>query len=128
LRVHPGQTLILAGEPLPRRSAAGGANASNTQRVTIISARVDALVTDAEYTPTSSVPQTNAVAYDAAEVGDVDNDAGLPAAAPRPSSVMASRAYSAYASSSRSAAFGGASAYARTQDLSERHPIIDTYA
>jgi hypothetical protein len=139
VRVHPGQTLILAGEALPRRSAAGqnlgstslsgrsSSNAINPQRLGIISAHLDALVTDAEYTATSSVTQPTAVAYDIGDVDDATDEAGLPATATRPSSLATSRAYSWYASSSRGG-FGGASAYARTQDLSDRHPIIDTYA
>jgi hypothetical protein len=134
MRVHPGQTLILAGDPLPKRSAAASngitsvssRNSPNSQRVTYFSARFDAVVTDAEFTPSANVPDTNEVANDATDVGD--NDAALPATLPKTSSALTSRPYSAYASSSRGSSFGGANAYARTQDLSERHPIIDTYA
>lgn len=137
MRIHPDrQTLILAGEPLPKRNAAAsgtaavsGRNTANSQRVTYFGARfnavvTDAEVTDAEYTPSAHVADTNVVAYDAS---DVSNDAALPATTPK-TSFMTSHAYSSYASSNRGSAFGGASAYARTQDLSERHPIIDTYA
>lgn len=137
MRIHPDrQTLILAGEPLPKRNAtAAGStsvsarNSANSQRVTYISARFDAVVTDAEvtdaeYTPSAHVPDTNIVAY---EASDVSNEAALPATTPK-TSFMTSHAYSSYASSNRGGAFGGANAYARTQDLSERHPIIDTYA
>jgi hypothetical protein len=102
-----------------------GPAAQNSQRVTVISARVEAVVTQREYTPS-----TNTVAYDAiddAEFQDV-SASSLPATTGRPSTTVATRAYSSYAASSRGTAFGGASAYARTQDLSERHPIIDTYA
>ena len=139
MRVHPGQTLILAGEPLPRRGAVGsndntivsarnGSNISTAQRASIFGTRADALVTDAEYTPSAAVSDTDVVPYDAADVGDVGTATALPTTTPKTSSLMSSRAYSAFASSSRGSSFGGASAYARTQDLSERHPIIDTYA
>lgn len=139
MRVHPGQTLILAGELLPRRNVGGsssntvvagrnGSTLSNTQRASLFSARAEPEVTDAEYTPSVSVSDADVVADDAADVSDVNDTTALPVATPKNSSLMASRAYSSYASSSRGSSFGGASAYARTQDLSERHPIIDTYA
>ena len=54
--------------------------------------------------------------------------AALPTTTGKPSTAVATRAYTSNAPSSRGTAFGGASAYARTQDLTERHPIIDTYA
>jgi len=132
LRIHPDrQTLILAGEMSPRRNAA--ALNAGAQRVTVISARVDAVVTQ-HYS-------ANGVADDPiadADFNDVSSPA-LPAKSGKASSAVTRPAYSAdsaasvytasaYASANRSTAFGGASAYARTQDLSERHPIIDTYA
>lgn len=131
MRIHPDrQTLILAGEPLPRRNAVSAANSSNSQRLNSLSTRfgsvvTDAEVTDAEYTPSTSGTDTNIVAY---EPSDVSTDSSLPATTSRTSTVTTSRPYSSYAASGRGSAFGGANAYARTQDLSERHPIIDTYA
>ncbi len=125
MRVTPHQqTLILAGEVSPRRSVAAP-SAQSTQRVTIISARVAAVVTENEYTPSAST-----IAYDSvddAEFKDVSASA-LPAATGKPSTSGATRGYSSYVTSQRATGSGGASAYARTQDLSERHPIIDTYA
>jgi len=132
LRIHPDrQTLILAGEAAPRRSVA----ASSAQRVTVISARVDAVVTQTDYRP-----DTSGAAYDPIDDADFKDLSlpTLPATSGKPSSAVTRPAYSAnapsaytasaYGFTSRATALGGASAYARTQDLSERHPIIDTYA
>jgi hypothetical protein len=127
VRVTPDrQTLILAGETPPRRGVAGPSfddfesqSGASSQSVTIISARVNAsmIVTQRTYTPNSSV-----VAYDpvAAAVSATPALSGPPAAT--------ARAQLAYASSTRGPSYNGASAYARTRDLSDRLPIIDTYA
>ncbi len=112
MRVTPDrQTLILAGEMPPGRSVARAG--SSSQRVTVFSARVDAVVTETEYTASADT-----AAYDAIDAIDASSAkyAALPAAAVRPSAA------------SRGSAYGVASAYARTQDLSERQSIIDTYA
>jgi len=103
----------------------GGPAAQSAQRVTILSARVAAVITQSEYPP-----RTNALAYDSIDDADFKDisPASLPAATGEASTAVATRAYSTYAASSRATGFGGASAYARTQDLSDRHPIIDTYA
>lgn len=103
MRVTPDrQTLILAGEAPPRRSLANPSlddldsqPISGSQRVTIISARLDAsmIVTQSDYTPVPTV-----VAYDSG------------------------------AAWSRGSSYNAASAYARTRDLTDRLPIIDTYA
>jgi hypothetical protein len=133
VRISPDrQTLILAGEALPRRSVAGSngdtARNSANSRITIISARLEAVVTESGYSPNTYVPDTHIVPYEASEVSDPISDSALPATISKSASALTSRAYSTYAASSRGSSFGGASAYARTQDLSERHPIIDTYA
>jgi hypothetical protein len=126
VRVSPDrQTLILAGETLPGRSVvrSGGTSVlaarsgANSQRVTI--------VTEGEYTPSAEIPDTAVVAYDAIDPSDLKSDPALPATLPRSSWALTSRPYS---SSSRGGAFGGAGAYAATQDLVDRHPLIDTYA
>jgi len=124
VRVNPDrQTLILAGETPPGRSAAAtNANSSNasslvanstgfsSQRFTI-GTPSDADITEAEFTDT--------VTYDAIDPAGFKMTA-LPAAAAR---------QSAYGAPSMGFAFNGASAYARTQALSDRYPlIIDTYA
>ena len=120
MRVNPDrQTLILAGEMPPGRSAAvssaagsGGhslvANRTGAATQHVIPTRFDT-VTDAEFS---------------------DAAPALPAATARPSPGLATRELSfgsAYGSS-----FGfayGASAYARTQAPPvRRHPLIDTYA
>jgi len=109
VRVTPDrQTLILAGEMPPGRSVARAG--ASSQRVTVFSARVDAVVTETEYTASADT-----AAYDAIDASSAKY-AALPAAAVRPSAA------------SRGSAYGVASAYARTQDLSERQSIIDTYA
>ena len=97
--------------------------ASGSQRVTVISARVDAVVTESEYAPSTGV-----VAYDSIDSPQLDDEPTLPVATPKPSTTLASSSRGSYTYSSRGTPFGGANAYAQTQDLSERHPIIDTYA
>lgn len=104
------QTLILAGEAPPRRSGvdrlAGAAATRGTrddadtpaseessQRVTFISARVDAVMYSAS---------------------------SLPALAPE--------VHQAYVISNSGSSHNAANAYARTQNLSDRTPLIDTYA
>jgi hypothetical protein len=108
------QTLILAGEMPPRRSGVDRlANAAlgrashddadslnseaNPQRVTFISARVDAVITQGLYSPSS-----------------------LPALPPE--------VHQAYVISNRGSSAHAANAYARTRDLTNRTPLIDTYA
>ena len=126
------QTLILAGETPPRRDVAGSnpddsqsRSSSSSQRVTIISARVDAsmIVTESDYAPDSSV-----VAYSPAATAGSEIGSALPAVSDQ-SAPMRARGHLSYASSSaRGSSYNGASAYARTRDLSDRLPIIDTYA
>jgi hypothetical protein len=137
VRVTPDrQTLILAGEMPPRRGVAGTSfddfesqGRASSQSVTIISARVDAsmIVTQRNYTPNSSV-----IAYDSLAVAgsEVRSELAAVSATPALSGPPAptSRAQLAYASPTRGPSYNGASAYARTRDLSDRLPIIDTYA
>jgi hypothetical protein len=106
--------LILAGETPPRpggtavaqwagqvgADAAGSAGGQSAQQVTIISARVDAVVTQEFYAPGSY--------------------ASTPALPPK--------LHQAYVVSNRGWSFNAVSAYARSSDLSDRTRIIDTYA
>jgi hypothetical protein len=126
------QTLILAGETPPRRSLASSSSddaesrvTPSSQRVTIISARVDAsmIVTQSDYTPDTSV-----VAYDSVVAAGREVGSALPAAANTQLAAMTAKGQLAYASSSRGSSYNAAGAYARTRDLSDRLPIIDTYA
>ncbi len=95
------QTLILAGETPPRPSGtAVAASGQSSQRVTIISARVDAVVTQDIYA--------------------ADSYGSLPAIPPE--------VHQAYVVSNRGSSSSAVSAYARSSDLSERTPLIDTYA
>ena len=73
-------------------------------------------------------PASGSGSEEAPAVGALKSESALPATLSKSASALTSRSYSSYASSSRGSSFGGANAYARTQDLSERHPIIDTYA
>jgi hypothetical protein len=133
LRVTPDrQTLILAGEVSPRRAIAGSSatardlgSSQTTQRVTVFSARVDAVLTESEY-----ASSTTGFAYDSIDDADFKDvsPSALPASAGRPSGTVTPRQYAAYATQSGGARFNGADSYARTQDLADRHPIIDTYA
>lgn len=107
------QTLILAGETPPPRSVAERDRSSvdtvgsdpdtessgASQRITIISARVDAIVTQGLYT---------------------NSPASLPALPPK--------LHQAYVVSNRGSSSNAANAYARTRDLSDRTHLIDTYA
>ena len=135
MRVTPDrQTLILAGETPPRRGVAGTSfedfesqGSASSQRVTIISARVDAsmIVTQRDYTPNSSVIAYDAVAAAGSEVGSQLTAVSTQAVSAQPAPA---RGQLAYTSSTRGPSYNGASAYARTRDLSDRLPIIDTYA
>jgi hypothetical protein len=131
------QTLILAGEAVPRRELAGasanvpGASAtgSRLQRVTIIAARSDAmLLMQGEY-----AANPRALTYDSAETGSLvagSNDMMLPAAADLAFPAAAANFRTGYPSLQRGVSLGAA-AYARTQDLLDggtRKAIIDTYA
>jgi hypothetical protein len=117
------QTLILAGETPPRRGLASSSSddlelriTSGSQRLTIISARVDAsAISQSDYAPDS-----------------FDSDSGivntqLTAVNMQPAA-MTTKGQITYGSSSRGSANYAVSAYARTQDLPGRLPIIDTYA
>ena len=126
------QTLILAGETPPRRGLAGPSSedlesrvTSGSQRVTIINARVDAsmIVTESDYAPDASV-----VAYASLAAAGPEAGSALPAMANTQLATVTAKGQLAYASSSRGSSFNAASAYARTRDLSDRLPIIDTYA
>lgn len=126
------QTLILAGETPPRRGLASPGSddpesrvTSSSQRVTIISARVDAsmIVTQGDYAPHASV-----VAYDSAAVAEPEVGSALPAMANTQLAAVTIKGQLAYVPSSRGSSYNAASAYARTRDLSDRLPIIDTYA
>jgi hypothetical protein len=131
------QTLILAGEAVPRRDLAGasanepGASAtgSRLQRVTIIATRSDAmLLVQGEY-----AANPRALPADSAATGSLiagRNDMMLPAAADLAYPAAAANIRTAYPSSHRGAS-SAAAAYARTQDLPHggtRKAIIDTYA
>jgi hypothetical protein len=74
------------------------------------------IVTQSEHTPESSV-----VAYNSVAAGGFEAGSALPAS-------MTADTLAAYASSTRGSSYNGAGAYARTQDLSDRLTIIDTYA
>jgi hypothetical protein len=127
------QTLILAGEKPPRRAgiAAGqlvsgprdGADdtesaieGQHSSQLTIISARVDAIVTQAIYTPNNIVST-----YSGGQSATLANySAALPSASPK--------LQQAYVISTRGAS-SAANAYARTRDLADRAPaLVDTYA
>jgi len=104
-------------------SLAANRSASGS-RVTVISASVNAVVTETEYGAVTdyspaqyATAGTAAVAYDASDATNFPN-----------SSSVTTRVYPSYGPSSRGTAFGGASAYARIQESSERQPLIDTYA
>lgn len=138
------QTLILAGETPPRRGRiasdrpAGTAQDSSddtesstdgrgSSRLTIISARLDAIVTQGIYTPTQKSPVSSAssVVIDASSSGAQLGTLApaSPAAAPAPPAV-----HQVFVVSSRGAS-SAANAYARTRDLADKAPaIIDTYA
>jgi hypothetical protein len=139
------QTLILAGEMPPRRNgialdrfasdAVAGdtddtvSGGQNSRRVTIISARVDAIVTQGQYTPSQKAPLVDSTAT----VNDLIVSAGgtqLPTIANSASSLPAlpPKLHQAYVVSNRGSSSNAASAYARTRDLSDRTPLIDTYA
>jgi hypothetical protein len=126
--------LILAGETVPSRSgAAVGSRASDpatgdsdesasqagqsAQRVTFISARVDAIVTQGYNPPANSVVVASSTAQ-------------LPMAAGASyARAVSPTLHQVYTTAARGSSSGGASAYARTRDLSDRVPaIIDTYA
>jgi hypothetical protein len=98
------QTLILAGESVPRRDAAG-----SELRLTIVATRADTTLLLAQ--------------GDAAQQPSGDEASSM-ALAPANNSTLSR--YSA-----RGSAYSAADAYARTQDLSghaARRAIIDTYA
>jgi hypothetical protein len=115
------QTLILAGETPPWR----GLGVSGSQRVTIISARVDAsmIVSKSDCAPGASVAVYDSLAETAPEVGTA-----LPATLNTQLAPITGKGELVYTSSSWGASYNAASAYARTRDLSDRLPIIDTYA
>jgi len=116
VRVTPDrQTLILAGETPPRRGLAR--ITSGSQRLTIISARVDAsTISQSDYAPDSSA------AFDS------DSSIEVGSALPALNAQLTAVNQITYGSSSRGSANYAVSAYARTQDLPDRLPIIDTYA
>ncbi len=125
------QTLILAGETPPRRSgisiaglagdvdargadeADSSGDSSGGQRVTIISARVDAVVTQ------GSVGLFPAAARNTQPLAHTSYSSPPPVPA---------NFYQAYVVANRASTSKGADAYARTRDLSDRTPLIDTYA
>jgi hypothetical protein len=149
------QTLILAGETPPRRSGDrlastalasdsddAESSAGGSQRVTYISARVDAVITQGSYTSAQKVPVGYSASIAANDVASSDdlaaaNDlvaaasgAQLLAVANSTSALPAlpPKVHQAYVISNRGSSSNGANAYLRTQALSDRTPIIDTYA
>jgi hypothetical protein len=127
--------LILAGETPPPRSGSlrerltGGVDGSpaeagdvdvsgadeaqsGAQRITIISARVDAVVAHGLYTP-SLVPASGSTALPS-------SNSSPPTPAPE--------LYQAYVVATPGPSSGAADAYARTRDLAHRTHLIDTYA
>jgi hypothetical protein len=106
---------------------------ANSRRVTIISARLDAVVTQGIYTPaqyaataTSAGPATSAGSATTASSASVQLPAittsytALPALPPK--------LHQAYVLQFRGSTASAADAYARTRDLSDHTPLIDTYA
>jgi hypothetical protein len=150
------QTLILAGETPPRRGgdrlasaavasdsddAESSAGGRGSQRVTYISARVDAVITQGLYSPPQKVPvgySANVAANDVATTDDLATANDLVAATSGGQLAVANSAsalpalppkvHQAYVISNRGSSSNGANAYLRTQTLSDRTPIIDTYA
>jgi hypothetical protein len=140
------QTLILAGEAPPRRSGvdrlpsavvARGSNddadslssEESSQRVTFISARVDAVITQGLYSPKQKSPILNpdtvaandlVASLSATQLPTIANSTSLPA--------LPAKVHQAYVVSNRGSSAHVANAYARTRDLSDRTPLIDTYA
>ena len=106
------QTLILAGEAIPRRAAAR----SDEACLTIVATRADdtMLLAQGDFSQKPSAPESSS---------------------PLMTIAMAKGQYklarSGYVPSSRGSSFNAANEYARTQDLSgngSRTAIIDTYA
>jgi hypothetical protein len=150
------QTLILAGETAPRRGGDRLASPSvasdsdetapssgdGSQRVTYISARVDAVITQGLYSPAQKAPvvySANVAANDVSTTDDVvtagdlvaaASGAQLPAVANSASALptLPPKVHQAYVVSNRGSSSNGANAYLRTQYLSDRTPLIDTYA
>lgn len=130
------QTLILAGETPPRRSGTGVAQlagdveasgaddavSADGRRVTFISARLDAVVTQGLYTPTQQTQANNLTvtsrSTQAAALGR--SYTSVPA--------LPTELYQGYVVSNRGSSTYGAGAYARTRDLADRTVLIDTYA
>lgn len=127
------QTLILAGEPLPRRgvaesSAEPAATASRLQRITIIATRADdtTLLVQGEY---ENRRESEAEWLPQSQIAVAAPSEPLRLPATRAPSMLTSTPYR-IASSSAQRASRGASEYARTQELGAEAvlPLIDTYA
>jgi len=136
--------LILAGETPPRRSGTGVAQlagdveasgaddavSADGRRVTFISARLDAVVTQGLYTPTQ---QTQAAGQNAFAVNNLTVTSRSTQAAALGRSytsvpALPTELYQGYVVSNRGSSTYGAGAYARTRDLADRTVLIDTYA
>lgn len=141
------QTLILAGETPPGRggvarpASAAVARGSNvdadsviseqrSQRVTYISARVDAVITQGSYSPNQKSPALDSATVAANDLVASVSGTQLPAVANSASALPAlpPKVHQAYVISNRGSSSNAANAYARTRDLSDRIPLIDTYA
>ena len=140
------QTLILAGETPPRRSGTGvaqltddiqasGADAADSadgQRVTFISARVDAVVTQGIYAPRQQQQTqpagSNAISINNLAVSSSSTQAQTLGRSYTALPALPTELYQGYVVSNRGSSSYGAGAYARTRDLSDRTVLIDTYA
>jgi hypothetical protein len=146
--------LILAGETPPRRGAgrvqlagsaepvdvdandaADSASGSHSQQVTIISARVDAVVTQGLYTPGQKAPVPAAATLDPGPLGKLVGTWVASASGTQPPSIPTSslpaapaELVQAHVVSNRTASSYALYAYARTRDLADRTSLIDTYA
>jgi hypothetical protein len=136
--------LILAGETPPRRSGSGvaqlagdvqasGADESDSadgQRVTFISARVDAVVTQGMYTPMQQTQAAGSSASGVDNLGIISRGTQAATISRSYSSMPAlpNELYQGYVVSNGGSSSYGADAYARTRDLTDRTVLIDTYA
>jgi hypothetical protein len=117
------QTLILAGEAIPRRDAAS--SSTNDLGLTDVGPRLTIVATRAD--DTMLLAQSNFAQKPAAAAGESTSPLMTLALANGQNKLVRS----SYPSSTRGTSFSAANEYARTQDLSgngSRTAIIDTYA